>query len=229
MSGSTCTSTRVYCPPASSLTAPVWFACPLFTKALAEYRSRYPDVLLDLHLNDRPVDLVEEGFDLALRVTWSEPGSSLLTRLICPIQLKLVGSPDYLRRNGYPKNLSELSKHLAISYNYSPFADEIAFNDPNGQQTVRLAASIRSNNTHMLHHATLASIGLAILPEWLIADDLASQRLEVLKLDYTLSNESLSLYAIHTSRQHLSSKVRTFIDFLMEYFAGITEGDSIVI
>jgi DNA-binding transcriptional LysR family regulator len=199
------------------ISAPVWFANPLFTKALAEYRSRYPDVLLDLNLNDRMVDLVEEGFDLALRVTQDEHYSSLLTRRICPIQLMLVGSPDYLRRNGYPKTPNELSKHLSISYYYSQFADEMFFEGPKGRETVKLAVSICSNNTSMLYQATLASMGLAVLPEWLIEDDLTSQRLEVLKLDYTLS--TTSLYAVYTSRQYLSPKIRTFVDFLVEYFS----------
>lgn len=202
------------------ISAPVWFANPLFTKALAEYRSCYPDVLLDLDLNDRMVDLVEEGFDLALRVTNDQPGSSLLARRICPIQFMLVGSPDYLRRNGYPKTPSELSKHVAISYSYSQFGNGVFFDGSNGRETVKLAVSIRSNNTSMMYQAALASMGLAFLPEWLIEDDLTSQRLEVLKPDYTLS--TAFLYAVYTSRRYLSPKIRTFVNFLAEHFSGIT-------
>lgn len=202
------------------ITAPVWFANPLFTQALAKYRSRYPDVLLDLNLYDRMVDLVEEGFDLALRVTQDEPSSSLLARRICPIQHMLVGSPDYLRRHGHPKTPNELSKHVAISYHYSQFADTIFFDGPNGRETVKLAVSIRSNNTIMEYQATLAGMGLALLPEWLIEDDLTSQRLEVVKLDYALS--TLFLYTVCTSRRYLSPKVRTFIDFLAEHFSDVT-------
>ncbi|MEH2463481.1 LysR family transcriptional regulator [Nostoc sp.] len=204
------------------ITAPVWFANPLFTKALAEYRSRYPDVVLDLSLNDRIVDLVEEGFDLALRVVHgSEPHSSLLTRRICPILFLLVGSSDYLRKNGHPKTSNELSKHVAISYHYSQFADKIFFEGPNGRETIKLTVSLRSNNTIMEYQATLASIGLAVLPEWLIADDLASQRLEVLELDYTLP--TTFLYAVYTSQHYLSPKIRTFVDFLVDYFSGLSQ------
>ncbi|MEH2414923.1 LysR family transcriptional regulator [Nostoc sp.] len=200
------------------ITAPVWFANPLFTKALAQYRSRYPDVLLDLNLNDRMVDLVEEGFDLALRVT-HEPGSSLLARRICPIQFMLVGSPDYLCRNGYPKNPSELSKHVILTYSYWRF-NGVFFDGSNGRETVKLAASMRSNNTSMLYQAALANMGLAFLPEWLIEDDLTTRRLEVLKPDYTLP--TAFLYAVYTSRRYLSPKVRTFVDFLTDHFSGIT-------
>lgn len=203
------------------ISAPVWFANPLFTRALAKYRSRYPDVLIDLNLNDRVVDLVEEGFDLALRVTPNQPDSSLLTRRICPIQFMLVGSSDYLQRNGYPKTSNELSKHVGISYYYSQFADEMFFEGSNGRETVKLAVSIRSNNTAMLYQATLAGMGLAVLPEWLIEDDLTSQRLEELKPHYTLPTSSL--YAIYISRRYLSPKIRTFVDFLAEHFSDITE------
>ena len=164
------------------ITAPIWFANPLFTKALTEYRDRYPDVLLELNLSDRIVDLVEEGFDLGLRVTYSEPNSSLLTRRICPIQFMLVGSPNYLRRNGHPKTLNELSEHIAVSYQYLQFADKIFFDRPNDRKTVKPAVSVRSNDTNMLYQAALAGMGLAILPKWLIEDDLTSRRLEVLKL-----------------------------------------------
>jgi DNA-binding transcriptional LysR family regulator len=202
------------------ISAPVWLANPLFTKALAEYRSRYPDVLLDLNLNDQVVDLVEDGFDLALRVTPNEPAAPMLARRICPIQFLLVGSSDYLQRNGHPKTPNELSKHLGISYYYSQFTDKIFFEGLNGRESVKLAVSIRSNNTNMLYQATLAGMGLAVLPEWLIEDDLTHQRLEVLKPSYPLATSFL--YVVYTSRRYLSPKIRTFVDFLAEHFSGIT-------
>ncbi len=201
------------------IAAPVWFANPLFTKALAEYHSHYPDVLLDLNLNDRIVDLVEEGFDLALRVT-SDPDCSLLARRICLIQFRLVGSPKYLLNNGYPKTPSELSKHMLLTYTYSRFGDGVFFDGPNGGETVKLTASMRSNNTSMLYQAALASMGLAFLPEWLIEEDLTSRRLEVLKPDLTFPT---FLNAVYTSQRYLSPKVKTFVDFLSDHFSGITE------
>jgi DNA-binding transcriptional LysR family regulator len=195
------------------VTAPVWFANPTFTKALAAYRARYPDVLLDLNLNDRKVDLVEEGFDLALRVT-SNPDASLLTRRICPIQFRLVAAPNYLRDHGCPTTVSELSQHVFLSYAYSPVGDELLFDRPHGREKIAVTASMRSNSTNMLYQAAIASMGLAILPEWLIEDDLTSGRLELLNLDYAFSTD---LNAVYTSRRYLSPKVRTFVDFLADY------------
>ena len=195
------------------VTAPVWFANPTFTKALAAYRARYPDVLLDLNLNDRKVDLVEEGFDLALRVT-STPDAELLTRRICPIQFRLVAAPNYLRDNGCPTTATELAQHLVLSYAYSSVGDELWFDRPLGREKIAMKASIRSNNTSMLYQAAIASMGLAILPEWLIEDDLTSGRLELLNLDYGFSTD---LNAVYTSRRYLSPKVRTFVDFLADY------------
>lgn len=197
------------------VTAPVWFANPTFTKALAAYRARYPDVFLDLNLNDRKVDLVEEGFDLALRVT-SNHDASLLTRRICSIQFRLVAAPNYLRDNGCPTTTSELSQHVFLSYSYSPVRDELLFDGPHGQEKIAITASMRSNSTSMLYQAAIASMGLAILPEWLIEDDLTSGRLELLNLDYAFSTD---LNAVYTSRRYLSPKVRTFVDFLADYLA----------
>ena len=205
------------------ITAPIWFANPLFTRALTEYRSCYPDVFLELNLNDRIVDLVEEGFDLALRVTYKNPNPSLLTRRICPIQFMLVASPNYLRRNGHPKNLNELSKHIAVTYQYLQFADKIFFDNPSEREKIKLPFSVRSNSTNMLYQAALAGMGLAILPEWLIEGDITSRRLEVLKLDCTLPTSFL--YTVYTSRKYLSPKIRTFVDFLAEYFSGLSSKD----
>ena len=95
------------------------------------------------------------------------------------------------------------------------------FEGPNGRETVKLAVSLRSNNTNMLYQATLAGMGLAVLPEWLIEDDLTNQRLEVLKPYYTLATSSL--YAVYTSRRYLSPKIRTFVDFLADHFSGIRD------
>jgi len=199
------------------ITAPVWFANPIFTKALAEYRSRYPDVLLELNLNDRIVDLVEEGFDLALRVT-SNPSSSLLARRICPIQFKLVGSPNYFLKHGYPTNNNELSNHLLLTYSYSPFDDGVlVLDDSNGREKIKMTTSMRSNNTSILYQAALAGIGLTFLPEWLIEEDLSSGRLEMLKPESTFRN---FLDAVYTSRRYLSPKVTTFVDFLSDHFSG---------
>jgi DNA-binding transcriptional LysR family regulator len=202
------------------ITAPVWFANPIFTQALVVYRSRYPEVIIELNLNDRIVDLVEEGFDLALRVT-SNPHSSLLARRICQIQFKLVASSNYLLKHGYPKTLSEFSNHLLLGYSYSQFSDGIVFEDgANGQETISMTTSMRSNNTSMLYQSALAGMGVTFLPEWLIVDDLTSGRLKVLKPEHTFSN---FLDAVYTSRRYLSPKVRTFVDFLSDHFSSSVE------
>ncbi|MGC2520844.1 MAG: LysR family transcriptional regulator [Burkholderiales bacterium] len=197
------------------ITAPGWFANRHFTDALAEYRSRHPNVLLDLNLSDRVVDLVEEGFDLALRVTL-EPGASLIARRICPIRFILVGSADYLRRKGRPKTPAGLAQHAGIAYSYSPSGDRVSLDGPNGRETAALSPSMRSNNTTLIYQAVSSGMGLAGLPEWLIEDDLAARRLVALLPDYALPNAAL--FAIYTSRRYLSPKVRTFVDFLAERF-----------
>ena len=201
------------------VTAPVWFANPTFTKALAAYRTRYPAVLLDLNLNDRKVDLVEEGFDLALRVS-SNLETSLLSRRICPIQFRFVAAPSYLRDNGCPTTASELSQHVFLSYAYSPLGDGLFFEHPHGREKIAMTTSMRSNSTSMLYQAAIAGMGWTALPEWLIEDDLTSGKLELLQLDYTFCSY---LDAVYTSRRYLSPKVRTFVDFLADYFVGVAD------
>ena len=199
------------------VTAPVWFANPTFTKALAAYRASYPDVLLDLDLNDRKVDLVEEGFDLALRVS-SHPDTSLQSRRICPIQFRLVAAPSYLRDHEDLIDASDLSKHVFLSYAYASSEYKLFFSDDDGRGKIAVTASMRSNNTCMLHQAAISGMGLAVLPEWLIGDDLLGGRLEQLQSEYA---SCAYLDAIYTSRRYLSPKVRTFVDFLSDYFAEI--------
>jgi DNA-binding transcriptional LysR family regulator len=206
------------------ISAPVWFANPLFAKVLMEYHDRYPDVLLDLKLSDRMVNLVEEGFDLALRVRHN-PIDTVLGRSICRIQFRLVGSPEYLRAHGSPKTHSELSRHIFITYAHRPFGEGVFFDTPIERETLKLTVSIRCDNTAMLHQAVLASMGLAFLPEWLILDDLTSGRLEVIQLDSALPDALLD--AVYTSRRYLLPRVKTFIDFLTDRFADSTVRDSV--
>jgi DNA-binding transcriptional LysR family regulator len=202
------------------ISAPAWFANPLFAKVLMEYHDRYPDVLLDLKLSDRMVNLVEEGFDLALRVRHN-PIDTVLARRICRIQFMLVGSPEYLRAHRHPTTHSELSQHIFIAYTHKPFGEGAFFDDLAIKlETLKLTVSIRCDNTAMLHQAVLASMGLAFLPEWLIVDDLTSGRLEIVQLDCTLPDALLD--AVYTSRRYLLPRVRTFIDFLSDRFADST-------
>ncbi|WP_257168925.1 LysR family transcriptional regulator [Bradyrhizobium sp. SRS-191] len=192
------------------VSAPVWFANPLFAGTLAAYRARYPDVVIDLDLSGRLVNLVEEGFDLALRVS-ATPGDGLIARPLAPVLMQLVASPTYLATAGRPKAVTDLNGHAMLKYALYPLRT-ITVPAPEGEVALTFKDVLISGNETLLHHAAVAGMGMAVLPRWLMADDLAAGRLEPVLPE--LLTIKAPLMAVYPSRKYLSAKVRTFIDFI---------------
>lgn len=195
------------------LSAPVWFANPIFTRTLAAYRERFPEVTFDIDLSGRVVNLVEEGFDLALRVSQA-PSPALIARPVGRVRFYLVAAPAYLARFGTPRLPQELAAHAMISYSLMASGNELLFDGPQGSISVKFQPVLQSNNESLLHAAALDAMGIALLPSWQADDDVASGRLVHLLGDHTLFGGKV--HAVYTSRRYLSSKVRTFIDFLAD-------------
>ena len=195
------------------LSAPVWFANTLVARMIAEYHQRYPEVCLDMDFSGRIVNLVDEGFDLALRATAPEeldPG--LVARPLTKVAFHIVGSPASLARNGRPTKLADLNGHSLLLYSSMNSNGSWTIDGPNGQEAVKFRPVMRSENETMMHMAALEGMGLVFLPALMIQTDLAEGRLEVV-LPHVLNFNSM-LYAVYPSRKYLSAKVRTFIDFL---------------
>ncbi|MBO9515299.1 MAG: LysR family transcriptional regulator [Variovorax sp.] len=193
------------------VSAPVWCATPRFAQVLAGYRERYPEVVVDMHLENRKVDLAAEGYDLALRAT-QEPSPALIARPLCRLQFHLVAAPGCLARSGTPATPAELSRLDAIVPSYVNL-DGYALKGPGGRQApLRLQAVMKSDDTNLTLHAVHAGIGISFLPEWLIADDLAAGRLVRLVPEYAAP--PVTLFAVYMSRQYMAPKLRSFIDFL---------------
>jgi DNA-binding transcriptional LysR family regulator len=195
------------------LSAPVWVANTLVARMIAEYHQRYPEVCLDMDFSGRIVNLVDEGFDLALRATAPErldPG--LIARPLTKIVFHAVGSPAYLARTGRPAKLGDLNGHSLLQYSGVNSNGSLAFDGPQGRETVKFRTVMQSENETMLHLAALEGMGLVFLPALMIEPDIAEGRLEIV-LPGTL-HFSATLYAVYPSRKYLSAKVRTFIDFL---------------
>lgn len=195
------------------ISAPVWCANRLFTKALADYRATYPEVTLDVDLSGRMVNLVEEGFDLALRASRTLD-DNLIARPITPFRFQLVGAPAYLARAGRPSRAAELERHAMITYSLVSFESGIPVNGPHGEETVKMNSVLKTNNESLMHDAALDGMGLALLPSWLVEEDIAAARLERLMPAYEWF--AGQLYAVYTSRRYLLPKVRTFVDFIAE-------------
>lgn len=192
------------------LTAPVWMANAIFAGVLADYQARYPEVRLDVDLSGRLVNLVEEGFDLALRATGA-PDEALIARPITGVPFYLVATPAFLKHAGRPKKFADLSGQALLHYALYP-GESFSLNRNGTVETVKLNPVLRSGNETLLHMAALEGMGFAFLPKWLVTEDIASGRLV-----HILPNEVIfegRLLAVYPSRKYLSAKVRTFIDFV---------------
>ena len=192
------------------LTAPVWMANTIFASVLADYQARYPDVRLDVDLSGRLVNLVEEGFDLALRAT-AAPDEALIARPITNVPFYMVAAPAYLERAGRPARIADIAGHALLHYALYP-GESFSFEGENGPETIKLDPVLRSANETLLHLAALEGMGLAFLPKWLVTADIAAGRLEHVMPEHVVFVGKL--FAVYPSRKYLSAKVRTFIDFV---------------
>ncbi|SDJ11106.1 DNA-binding transcriptional regulator, LysR family [Ferrimonas sediminum] len=193
------------------ISAPVSFASRHLPRLLSDFRKAYPQVQIDLHLNDRRVDIVEEGFDVALRIGQLKD-SSMIARKIAPINLVLVASPDYLAEHGTPRTPGELAQHQFLKYSYSD--DNIPLDKRDGARMKE--SGISCNNGDVLVEAAVQGAGIALQPTFIAAPAIANGSLVTLMHDHI--PPPMGLYAIYAHRQLLASKVRCFIDFIDGYF-----------
>jgi DNA-binding transcriptional LysR family regulator len=194
------------------VTMPFTYGLHRLGSVIADYVARYPKVKLDLSLNDRKIDLVEEGYDVAIRIG-RLPESGLIARKLGTDHGVIVGSPGYIARHGKPEVPADLVDHVCLGYSLASMGDEWRLQGPDGNIVgVRCSGSIRADNGDMLRLAALAGSGLIFQPRFIVEDDIRAGRLEQVLANYT--SEELGIHAVYPSRRHLSAKVRTFVDFL---------------
>ena len=178
----------------------------------AEYLEANPEVTIDLTIGERMVDLVEEGYDIAIR-TIPPPDSSLIVRQLTPWRLILCCSPDYAAQHEMPTTLSDLTRHNCMRYAFYPFGDEWTFIDATGQPaSMRITGNVVTNSAEMLRLLTLRGQGLWLAPSFVVADDVASGKL--IRVLPAFTPVEFSISAIYLHRLHLSAKIRSFIDLL---------------
>jgi DNA-binding transcriptional LysR family regulator len=194
------------------VSAPVSFGIRHLGAAVAGFMARHPEVRVDLQMNDRVVDLIEEGFDLAIRVGRLDD-SSLVARPLATTRLLLCASPAYLQRHGEPRGPADLAAHRCLSYSYASTRDEWRMNGPGGRsETVRVGWSLRANNGDVLREAALQHQGIIRQPHFLVGEELRAGRLvEVLP---AWDCGRLTVNAVYPHRRHLSAKVRAFVEHL---------------
>ena len=190
---------------------------PFVAPVVAEFLSSYPDVKVDLNMGERTIDLIDEGFDVAIRLT-PPPDSSLIVRSLASWRHVLCCSPAYLEKHGPLRQLSELANYNCVRHVLYPYGDEWRFVDRKGTPaSVRISGNLVSNSGDMLRTAALQGVGILLGPGFLVADDLDSGRLIRLLSEYR--PVELSMNAVYPHRHHLSAKVRTFIDLLAHHSA----------
>ncbi|MFM0360856.1 LysR family transcriptional regulator [Paraburkholderia sediminicola] len=186
--------------------------------AVADYAAQYPQVIVDMTLSDRVVELIDEGFDVAIRASPNGlKSSSLIARQIATAHLVLCASPAYLRRHGMPKSVADLARHNYLQY-AGVSALEIAPTTGDGSPRVRLSGNLIVNHLEAQRVIVLQGAGIAMLGTEVIGDDLATGRLVPLLVNDVPPRE-LPIHVVYASRRHLSAKVRSFVDFLAERFA----------
>ena len=197
----------------SSLTA---FGLRHVMGAVADYAADFPQVTVDITLSDRVVELIDEGFDVAIRASPSGlKSSSLIARPLATAHIVLCAAPEYLRRHGVPRGVADLAQHRFVHYagasaaELAPFAEAGARPKPGGNLIV--------NHLEALRVVLLQGGGLSMLGTEVIGDDIAQGRLVPLLVD-ALPPRELPIYAVYASRRHLSAKVRSFVDFLATRF-----------
>ena len=202
------------------VTCPSWFARQLLADNLAVFRRRYPEVVVDMSFEDRRVDLVEEGYDLALRVTRESslpPG--LIARPVRPVPFFIAASREYLKAHGTPKSPEELAHHDFVAIGN---IDALSFARSNGKIEVPLRVVMRYRSAGGVANAVAAGIGLAPLPDIMLEEPAFKGVWTPLLTDYPLQEPIPTLYVVYISRQYLPLKIRAFIDFLMELNAKIS-------
>jgi len=195
--------------------APLTFGIMHLAPLWGRFMDRYPNVTLDVTLGDRMVDLVEEGYDLAIRIS-NLPNSALVSRTLASTRMILCASPQYLRAHGMPVHPSELAAHRVISFSYWVTRDEWHFMGPEGEVIVRVRAGMHTNNGDTCRFAALDHQGIILQPDFMIGGDLRDGTLIELMPDFQAI--SLGIHAVYPSRKHLPLKVRRLIDFLVEAF-----------
>ena len=198
--------------------APMSFGVRHLAPALPDFMARYPELTVDLALNDRLVDLVEEGFDVAVRIVRLED-SSLIARRLAPNRLVLCAAPFYLRAHGAPRAVEDLKGHECLLYSYLAAGDVWRLCGPGGERRLAVTGRLHINNGNALLAAALGGLGVALLPCFICGEDLRAGRLIQVLPEWSGPADT-AIAAVYPASRNLSPKVRVFVDFLAERFGG---------
>jgi len=197
------------------VSAPMSFGVAHLGPAVSDFLSEYRELSISLTLNDRFTDLIEEGFDIAIRIAQSAD-SSLIARRLSGVRCVMTATPEYLERKGVPTKPQDLSGHQCLSYSYLASGLEWPIFGPNGATSVKVSGPLKANNGEVLLQAARQNLGIAFLPNFLVREDIQAGVLVPVLEQYRLPE--LSVYAVSPPNRFPARKVQAFIAFLAERF-----------
>lgn len=205
--------------PAGTLrvSAPMTVTLTRLSTALPRFLSQHPRLALDLHLDDRRVDIIRDGFDLAIRGSDNLEDSSLIARKLTVMPHVICAAPAYFAAHGTPQLPSDLRAHNCLRFSLSGHADVWQFSKDGQTERIALDARYSVSSSLAVRDALRAGFGLSLMPRPYVEDDLQQGRLQAALEDW--NTVETTLYAVYPSRQHLAPKIRVFLDFLAEEFA----------
>ncbi|MCU6434913.1 LysR family transcriptional regulator [Undibacterium sp. Jales W-56] len=203
---------RIYSHPSFSRTQ----LAPLLPK----FAKEFPDIVLDVRVTDRNVDLVEEGFDIGFFLDLQKIDASMIARKLATSEILLCASPDYIKQYGVPKNADDVSNHKCLNFGYDFLRDNWIVQGKRGEppspRQIPIHSCVISNNADVLRECALAGMGLVLRASVMLGDDLSSGRLVRLFPEFLLGDISISM--VYPSRRLLSAKVRNFVNFVATQF-----------
>ena len=207
--------TRLHQEPRGSLriNAPMTFGTLHLAPLLVEFMALYPDLHVELVLNDRRIDPIEEGFDITVRIAAQPPGVGLIAHVLAACPLVVCAAPAYLQRQGLPTHPSDLKHHACLHYGHRA-QDNSWTLGTEPPHTVPIHGPLCCNNGEVLRAAALAGLGIAMLPEFIVAADLQQDHLRPILADYPPLG--ITIYALYPVNLHLSTKVTRLVEFLTQ-------------
>lgn len=199
---------------------PVCFGIRYVAPLVAEFTALYPELDLEISFADHVVDMVEEGIDVAVRIT-RELAPSVIARPLAPIRIIPCAAPSYLAAHGLPATPDELRSHQCLSYNHAPGGDTWTFFRDGAETAVRIKPTFRSNHGDMILRMSLQGRGIALQPDFIVHDEIRAGRLLRILPEYTLLERNL--YAVYLCGGRRSGKVKAFVDFLAAKLAVLAE------
>jgi len=198
------------------VTASLSFAMHHVAPLLREYTQRYPNVQVHLEAANRYLDIIDNNIDVAIRNRESEPDSNITIRRMAETRRLMAASPGYLARYGTPQSLEDLQQHKLLIYTHANNPNELRFSKAGLSSTLTVKGLLESNDGQILRAAALDGLGILVQPTYILYDDIVAGRLVPVLDDWDLPRLTINL--AYPSRKHLSAKVRTFIDFIVEHF-----------